>query len=165
MRLVAAARATLGAACLIVLAAAANAQDRRAVQQLEEKGFVRCSKFAGSVLEFLYEKNSYAFLNTWNQANPDKHAAATRTTDGHAFASVITAPNAGGTCDAAFSQILPASEPCPKILETTFKAWKRYGELAGIPVYVDPTTPSVTLILVPTSRTSCLIMKSGLLFM
>ena len=165
MRLFAATRAALGAACLIVLAAAANAQDRRAVQQLEEKGFVSCAKSASSVLEFLYEKNSFAFLNTWNQADPDKHAAAMRTTDGHTFASVITTPNAAGTCDAAFSQIFPASEPCPKILETTFKAWKRYGELAGIPVYVDPTTPSVTVILVQTSGTSCLIMKSGMLFM
>src|SRR3990167_3194712 len=169
MQLVAAARATLGAACLIVLAASVNAQDRRAAQQLEEKGFVSCAKVTGNVLEGLYEKGSYAFLNTWDQASPDKHTAATLTmrqfADGHAFVSVVTTPNAAGTCDAAYSQIIPASAPCPKILETTFKAWKRYGDLAGVPVYVDPTWPNVTVILVPTSGTSCLILKSGVLFM
>jgi hypothetical protein len=155
-------------AAALACAAPLHAQERGAAQHLEEKGFVRCAKNTGSVLEFLYEKQPYAYLNTWHLGAPDRHSAATLTArpyaDANAFASVISSPTTAGGCDVAFSQFAPLAQPCAKVHETTFKDWKKTGELSGAPVYADPTAPNVVVVLFPMSQASCLVVKSGMLY-
>jgi hypothetical protein len=160
--------AVLAAAACLSFSLSANAQDRRAVQQLEDKGFKRCARAAGNVLEFLYDKQSYAYLNTWHAAAPDRHVTSTLTTRpegaGHAIGSVVAAPTPDGGCDAAFSQIVPLAQPCAKVHESTFRDWKRSGEMSGVPVYADPTAPNVVVMLFPATRETCLVLKSGVLY-
>lgn len=157
----------MGVVC-VAFSAGVGAQDRRAIEQLAEKGFVRCAKATGNVLEFLYEKQSFAYLNTWNSGNPDRHIASTLTSrpyaDGHGFASVVTAPSASGACDAAFTQLVALASTCSQVQESSFKNWKATGELGGIPIYADPSAPSVVVMLLPTTAASCLVVKSGVLF-
>lgn len=143
------------------------AQESGAAQHLEKQGFARCAKSAGSVLDFLYEKQSYGYLNTWHRGTPDGHAATTLAlrSQGDVLAALTAAPAPAGGCDVAFSQLAPLAQPCAKVQETTFKDWKKSGELSGLPVYSDPSAPNVVVLLVPTGQASCLVVKSGILYL
>ncbi|SRR5258708_1226376 len=151
-------------ACAV--AVVAHAQDTRAVEMLKQKGFVKCADRLARVTEFLHGKSTYAFLNVWNSAAPDTHAAATTTgrnyADGPGYAFITSVPVASG-CDATFTQIFLADDTCTKVRETVFEKWKFFSDLAGGAVYEDPTTSNVNVILSPV-KSGCLVVKTGILF-
>ena len=148
--------------------APAFAQQSAASQQLEQKGFVRCAKATASVLDFLYEKQAYGYVNVWHVASPDSHLASTLTArqfpDGQGVASVVSAPTAAGTCDTAFSQVVALAQPCSQIQAGAFREWRKSADLSGVPVFQDPTAPNITAMLFPTGAASCLVVKSGVLY-
>jgi hypothetical protein len=70
-----------------------------------------------------------------------------------------------GTCDASFTLVMPFTEGCTRIRQTTFKDWPFYSDkLAGISVYEDPNIPTVSLALQP-FQGGCLAVKTGLFFL
>ena len=150
---------------------ASSAQDVRAAQDLKEKGFTTCAESLNTVTRFLYEKESFAYLVRWNEEDSDRHTALTLTSkpysDGTGFAAITNTQTTSGTCDATFTQVFVVEQSCTSIRETTFQDWKYYGELGGvgIPMYQDPTTTNVVVVLAPFKTTSCLILKSGILFL
>jgi hypothetical protein len=139
-------------------------KEYRAIDALKAKGFNTCAGTASSVLKFLHKNDDFAFLNTWNAKATDAHAAQIFTvkpyTDGKSYASVTTSQRADGGCDASFTQVFFFTENCAKMRDTTFKEWKFYMDLGGVPVYEDPTSKTVVITLAPTGN-GCLILKSG----
>lgn len=170
MRLISAMAA---AGCLLSVGAfavhaPAFAQQSAASQQLEQKGFVRCAKATANVLDWLYAKQPYDHVNVWNAVSPDSHLASTLTArqfaDGRGVASVVSAPTAAGTCDTAFTQVVALAQPCSQIQAGTFREWRKSADLSGVPVFQDPSEPSITAMLFPTGATSCLVVKSGVIY-
>lgn len=153
--------------CVAFSAAAEDEKHYRAIDALLSLGFKTCANNASAVTKFLYDEDDFAYLNTWNQTDADKHTALTLTTktysDGASFATVATTPTPDGACDASFSQIFVLSESCAKLRDTTFKEWKFYGDLGGTPLYEDPTSDSVVVGLA-TIQSNCLVIKTGVFF-
>lgn len=149
------------------LSALAFAQDTRPIEMLKSKGFQRCAGSIGPVTEFIYGKDSFGFVNIWNPAQADSRAAVTVTsrqyTDSRGISVITASPNVAGSCDSSFTQILLAEESCTKMRETTFKEWKFWEEVAGLPFYEDPTSQNVVVALNP-FKGACLVIKTGLLF-
>ncbi len=141
-----------------------KAKDYRAIEALKGKGFTTCAGNASNVLKFLHKNDDFAYLNTWNVKGADTHAATVFTvkpySDGHSYASLTTTLRPDGGCDAAFTQIFFFTETCPKLRDTTFKDWKFYMDLGGVPVYEDPISTTVVIALAP-AGTGCLVLKNG----
>jgi hypothetical protein len=139
-------------------------KEYRAIDALKAKGFNTCIDTASSVMKFLHKNDDFAFLNTWNVKSTDTHAASILTvkpySDGNSYASVTVSPRADGGCDAGFTQIFFFTETCAKMRDTTFKDWKFYMDLGGVPVYEDPTSKTVVIALAPTGN-GCLVLKNG----
>jgi hypothetical protein len=139
-------------------------KDYRAIEALKSKGFVACAGTASSVLKFLHKNDDFAYLNIWNVKAADTHAATIFTvkpySDGHSYSSITTTVRPDGGCDAGFTQIFYFAETCPKLRDTTFKDWKFYMDLGGVPVYEDPTSTTVVIALAP-AGTGCLVLKNG----
>jgi hypothetical protein len=154
-------------AVLTAISWPAFAQDMRAVEMLKSKGFQRCAGSTGDVTEFIYDKDKFGFVNMWNVAQTDRRSAMTVTSkqysDGRAITVVSTAPNVAGSCDSSFTQVLVADESCTKVRETTFKDWKYWDEVDGLPFYEDPTSKNVVVTLNP-FKGACLVIKTGILF-
>jgi hypothetical protein len=148
---------------------ASSAQDARAVEVLKSKGFTTCAESLSTITEFLYEKESFAYLSQWNEQDTDRHTALTLTSkpysDGTSLAAITTTQTPAGTCDMTFTQIFVFGQSCTSLREKTFADWKYYGELEGIPMYEDPTAGSVVVVLAPFKAASCLVVKSGILFL
>ena len=163
---------TLVAISVLSLCTAASAQepaqekpkDYRAVEALKGKGFTSCAPTAATVLKFLHKNDDFAYLNTWNVKAADTHAATIFTvkpyTDGNSYASMTTTMRPDGGCDTGFTQIFFFTETCPKLRDTTFKDWKFYMDLGGVPVYEDPTSTTVVIALAPAGN-GCLVLKNG----
>jgi hypothetical protein len=141
-----------------------KAKEYRAVESLKSKGFKACADTATSVMKFLHKTDDFAYLNTWNVKEADTHAASVFTvkpySDGNSYASMTAQVRADGGCDAAFTQIFYFAETCPKLRDTTFKDWKFYMDLGGVPVYEDPTSTTVVIALAPAGN-GCLVLKNG----
>ena len=135
---------------------------------LKDKGFKKCADATTAITGFVYKKETFAFLNLWNQSDPDRHAAITLATKtfpdvGPTFTTITAVPNAAGTCDGTFTYILVSESACAVIRETVFKEWKYYGEINGTPIYEDPTSANVVVTLAQ-MKSVCLVAKSGSLF-
>ena len=117
--------------------------------------------------KFIYDKDDFAYLNTWHKASPDKHMSLTTTakpySDGTSIAAIAASPTADGTCDTNFVQVFVINESCPKLRDTTFKEWKYYADLGGTPIYEDPTSESVVASLA-SIQDGCLVVKTGMIF-
>jgi hypothetical protein len=141
-----------------------TSKDYRAIEALKGKGFIACAGSASTVLKFLHKSDDFAYLNTWNVKAADTHAATIFTvkpySDGHSYSSITTTVRPDGGCDAGFTQIFHFTDTCPTLRDTTFKEWKFYMDLGGVPVYEDPTSTSVVIALAP-AGTGCLVLKNG----
>ena len=137
------------------------------VNRLRQKGFVSCIDDHSTTVNFIDDKSAAGFLNLWNQMKPNSHIATTMLSkqypDGESFATVSTSPTIEGGCDTTFIQIIAFKETCPKLRETTFKEWKFFENIGNTPVYEAPTSPNVTVTLIPVEN-SCMIIKNGSLF-
>ena len=141
--------------------------DYRSITQLKTKGFTTCAGSQSTVTKWLYDKDDFAFFGLCNISKPDVHTATTlaakRFSDTTSVSVISTSPTVNGACDSNFVHIIIAAESCPKLRDTTFKDWKFFTDLGGTPVYSDPTSESVSVILVQNGE-GCLIVKQGSLF-
>lgn len=142
----------------------AHAQENAGlVQQATQVGVKQCAARVGEVVDYFHGKDAYAHLAVWNKADPDKHLFHGMTTqeytDGRQISTLAVSPQAE-RCDVSFTQVFIFTTTCPAARETSFKDWKFYADLQGIPLYEDPSADSVTLALVP-AGTSCLAIKTG----
>jgi len=53
---------------------------------------------------------------------------------------------------------------CEALQTSELKDWKFLNELNGAAVFEDPGSPGISLILVATSKTSCLIVKQAVVY-
>lgn len=156
---------------LISIASASSAfsgdADYASIAQLKEKGFTKCAGSQAATTKFLYPEEDYAYLNVWNAGHPDTHMATTVTskkfTDGSGVALITTTPTASGECDSSLVQVFYSAESCTKLRETIFKKWKFFNDLGGTPVYDDPTTDNISVVLAPNGD-GCLVVKYAALF-
>lgn len=157
-----------GAVALTTTPAFTQDKDYRAVEALKKLGVRSCAGAVQTVTKFMYDEDDFAYLNTWNQDQTDRHTTLTvaskNYTDGSSVASIAVSPTTSGTCDANFTQLTMVKETCAKLRDTTFKEWKYYSDLGTNPMYEDPTSDSVVVTLASTAD-GCLIIKTGLLFL
>jgi hypothetical protein len=152
--------------CFTLIPAFAQDKDYRSVEALKSLGIKQCTSTISTITKFIYDEDNFAYLNTWQKTNSDKHITLTTTakpySEGSSIATIAVSPTADGTCDANFVQILVVKDSCPALRDTTFKKWKYYADLGGTPVYEDPSSAAVNVTLTPANG-GCLIVKSGML--
>lgn len=145
----------------------AHGQDTRAADGLKERGFTRCAPVVSTLTQFVYNKDTFGFINLWNAQRPNQHSTQTITakeySDGVSFAVIAGIPQIAGGCDGQAVQILLNPESCAKTRDVTFKDWKYYSDIAGTPIYEDPTSSNSNAILYP-FKGACLIIKTVTLF-
>lgn len=133
---------------------------------LKENGYTYCAKVINEVTNWLMGQDASA-VGLWKQSDADNRIggllASKRYPDGSTVMTVNAMKTASGGCDAFFSWVLPSEMSCPSIREKTFKDWKFYMDLAGVPIYDDPTTSNVQVSLIP-SQSGCIVNKTGVLF-
>lgn len=154
----------LVALCLALTAHADDQADFTA--NMREKGVSQCASAINLVANWLSDKQGQP-LSLWHQSAPNAHAAmltvARKYSDSTGLASIAGAPLSSGGCDVTFTQTLATEDTCTRLRETTFKKWVYTGEIAGLPLYDDPTTGNISVTLIP-QGTHCVIVKSGILF-
>lgn len=139
----------------------------RAVQAGFAAGFTDCAGPLDAAVKFVHEDDqAYAQLGTWSKDNPNGEAFNTVTSErlpgGQSVTSFTGVKTASGKCDTLFTQVLAVpAKSCEALAKTSFKGWKYYSDLNGAAVYEDPTSPSVNVILIATSKTSCVIVKQA----
>lgn len=152
---------------LVLTPASAQEKDYRSVEALKSLGVKKCASAISTMTKFIYDKDDFAYLNTWHKAGPDKHMSLTTTakpfSDGTSIAAIAASPTSDGACDTNFVQIFVINESCPKLRDTTFKEWKYYADLGGTPTYEDPTSESVVASLA-SFQGGCLVVKTGMIF-
>jgi hypothetical protein len=151
----------------LFLAMPAYAEDQADfAANMREKGVTQCAPAVNIVANWLNDKQGQP-LSLWHQTAPNAHAAmltvGRKYTDSTGLANITASPLADGGCDVTFAQTLATGETCTSLRETTFKKWAYTGEIAGLPLYDDPTTSNVTVTLLA-QGTSCVIVKTGILF-
>jgi hypothetical protein len=163
------------AACALPLSAAAQphaapgaapAAPSRAVQQGMEHGFRDCAPDLDQAVKLVHEDDdAYAHMGTWSTANGN----------GELFNSLTAAPGSGvtsftgvktaaGKCNTTITQVVPTDLSCEEAQKTGFKDWKAVGDLRGLPLLEDPTTPAVNVLMIATSKKTCLIIKHAVFF-
>ncbi len=165
--------ALLAALALPLPAAAQHAQPAtgptRAVKPLRDAGFKDCAPQLDAMVRIVHEDDAaYAHLGAWSKERPNDEAVNVVTAEQLPGATSVTSftgvKSASGKCDMAFTQVMAAPDvSCERLAKDLFKDWKFYGELAGSPVFEDPTTPSVSVILIAMTATSCIIFKQATL--
>lgn len=147
--------------------AAAQEKDNQAVEAAKQLGFRTCAKTVSILTDFIYGKDSFSYVNTYNTKEIDRHALLMLTSkpysDGTSVAAVTTSPTPAGTCDGTFVQIFMIAESCPKLRDTTFQQWKYYMDLGGVALYEDPSSDSLVVALASVPS-GCLIVKTGMIF-
>lgn len=136
-------------------------------QMLRENGNKYCSGAINVVSNWLVDQSAGS-LSQWNIGDADNHfgilLASKRYSDGNSFMHLSAMKTPSGGCDVSFSLSLPFSDQsCTALREKSFKAWKFYGEIQGIPVYDDPTTNNVQVALQQSGQ-GCVTIKMGVLF-
>ena len=145
----------------------ANAADDDYSELLRKQGFSYCTPAINKVANWLVDQGA-GTLSQWKEGgNADNHVgilmANKRYKEGNAFLHLAASKNNSGGCDITFSTTFILEQSCSSIRETTFKTWKYYGEMQGLPIYEDPTTPNVQVNFQQTGS-SCVVMKTGVFF-
>jgi len=136
--------------------------------QLKDNGFKTCAHAVDDIAHFVFQSD-FAYLNLWNQTDIDKHSVlvtgAKSYSVGKSLLTITATESQVRTCDATFTLVMPFTEDCTHLRQTTFKEWKFYSDkLDGISVYEDPSTPSVNVSLEP-FQGGCIAVKTGLFFL
>jgi hypothetical protein len=146
---------------------AAQEKDNQAVEAAKQLGFRTRAKTVSVLTDFIYGKDSFSYVNTYNTKEIDRHALLMLTSkpysDGTSVAAVTTSPTPAGTCDGTFVQVFMIAESCPKLRDTTFQQWKYYMDLGGVALYEDPSSDSLVVALASVPS-GCLIVKTGMIF-
>jgi hypothetical protein len=141
-----------------------------AVKQGVEKGFRTCAEPLETAVKYVHDTDeSYAFFGTWSQRAPDDEAYNAVTSqaydDAHTLASLTGVKAASGKCNVILTQatVVPAKS-CQELRKESFAEWKFYVTLKGVDAYEDPTSSDVTVLLLPTGKTGCLVLKQAVLY-
>jgi hypothetical protein len=144
-------------------------QPTRAVKPAFDAGFHDCAPQLDAAVRFVHEDDTaYANLGTWSKDRPNDEAVNLVTSEAFPGAASVTSftgvKSAAGKCDTTFTQVLAVPEKsCEALAKDAFKDWKFYGELGGSPVYEDPTSPNVSVVLIAMTRTSCIVFKQAVM--
>ena len=133
---------------------------------LREKGHKHCSSSINTAANFLTEKDA-STQSLWNQDDANNHMglfiASKRYSDVNSLLVLSAQRTTLGGCDVSFKLTFGADKSCASVRETTFKDWKFYGEIQGLPIYKDPTTDNIQTVLQPLGS-GCIVNKMGVLF-
>ena len=141
-----------------------------AVKQGVEKGFKSCTEPLETAVRVVHgEDEDYAFVSTWSIRAPDDEAynalTSQRYPDARGIASLTGVKAASGKCNVVFTQALVVPEKtCEALRKETFAEWKFFANLSGVNTYEDPTSSDVSVMLLPVSKTGCLVYKQGVLY-
>ena len=106
-------------------------------------------------------------IGLWKPRDADNHVgvliASKRFSDTSSLMHLSAMRTAAGGCDLSFSLVYTFNKACSVLRDTTFKEWKFFGDVKGIPVYDDPTTSNVQVVLQPFGI-GCVVSKMGVLF-
>jgi hypothetical protein len=165
--------ALIAALSLPLPAAAQHAQTptgpTRAVKPLYDAGFKDCAPQLDATVRIVHEDDAaYAHLGAWSKERPNDEAVNVVTAETLPGATSVTSftgvKSASGKCGMGFTQVMAVPDSsCERLAKDLFRNWKFYGDLGGSPVFEDPTTPSVSVVLIAMTPTSCVIFKQATL--
>ncbi len=142
------------------------AEDTDYAEQLRKNGNTTCLDKINSTINWLIGQDGHV-VSQWNVKNPNSHVGvligSKQFIDGSVMAHVSASQNKMGGCDVVFTHIIPSEKSCPNLRETTFKDWKFFGDMAGVPIYDDPTSSNISASLL-TNKSGCIVTKTGTLF-
>jgi hypothetical protein len=148
----------------------AFAAPTNAAKQGVENGFKACVEPFDTAVRFVHENDeTYAYVGTWSKRAPDGEAynavTSERYPDAHGLTSFTGVKTASGRCNVVFTQALVVPEKtCDALRKEAFADWKFYVALNGVNTYEDPTSSDVSVMLLPTGKTGCLVFKQAVLY-
>jgi len=157
----------LGLLATLCLPTVAIAADDDYSENLRKQGFSYCAPAINKAANWLLDQGA-GTLSQWKEGgNADNHVgvlmAHKKYKEGSVFLHLVASKNISGGCDATFSTTYVFEQSCNSIRETTFKAWKYYGDMQGLSIYEDPTTTNVQVTFQSTSS-GCVVTKTGVFF-
>ena len=161
--------ALLLAALSLPLSAAAQPKTS-AVKQGVDNGFKTCVAPLETAVQVVHgQDEAYAFVGTWSRRAPDDEAynamTAQRYPDAFGLASLTGVKAASGKCNVILTQALVVPEKsCEALRKEAFADWKFYVALSGVNTYEDPSSSDVSVTLLPTGKTGCLVFKQAVLY-
>jgi hypothetical protein len=141
-----------------------------AAKQGVENGFKACVEPFDAAVRFVHKNDeTYAYVSTWSKRAPDTEVFNTITSerypDAHGVASFTGVKAASGKCNVVFTQVLAVPDKsCDALRKESFADWKFYVALNGINIYEDPTSSDVSVMLLPTGKASCVVLKQAVLY-
>jgi hypothetical protein len=158
------------AACALAAPANAAPPSVRALQAGYQAGFRDCAAAAEPFVKFVHEDDAaYGFMGVWSKSRPNAEMLGVVTSeaygDGQGLSTISAVKTASGACNVTVTQaVLIPSRSCADLKGSTFKDWKLLNELNGAPIYQDPTTSDISVVLTPVGKTGCLIFKHLMAF-
>jgi hypothetical protein len=152
---------------LAISTQAMSADEKDYTAMLRDKGFKYCAASLNNVANWLIDHDGMV-ISQWNEVNAEGHVGtmigSKRYSDGNAIMYLNGIKTSNEGCDITFTQVIPTDSSCTDLREKAFKEWKYFHDLMGIPVYEDPTSANVSMMLQPIG-TGCVITKTGVLFL
>lgn len=156
----------LSALLLLAVSWSAMADETDYAKNLRDKGFQYCAGPVNTLTNWLVGEDA-ATLSLWNDVAADKHVgvliASVRDSAATRFLHLTATRTSQDGCDISFSLQANTESSCASVRETVFKGWKFYGDVGGVTVYDDPSTPNVQVVLRQTWGV-CQVTKFGLAF-
>ncbi len=137
-------------------------------EQAQKNGVKTCLAVVDKIAKFVIDNNRHASVASWNNRSPDVRLynaqISLKYADGNAVTIMSVAPTKSGLCDATYTTIWAMDKPCTVVRETTLKASKYAGELAGL-VALETGDGTVTQLLLPTpNATGCTVIKTEVMY-
>lgn len=133
---------------------------------LKAQGYKYCNSAINKAANWLVDQDA-GTVAQWKEGDADRHMgvliATRRYANGNTLLHLSAMRASDGGCDVSFSLVVPVEKSCTGLRETTFRDWKFFGDVQGIPLYDDPTTNSISVALQPIG-TMCIVNKMGMLF-
>lgn len=152
--------------CIVMCFPVLGAEDTDYARTLKDQGYKYCASAINNAADFLTEKDA-GIQSLWNQDDANNHMglfiASKRYRDANSILVLSGQRTTLGGCDVSFTLTIGTDKSCTSVRETSFKVWKFHGEIQGLPIYNDPTTNNVQVLLQPLGS-GCIINKIGILF-
>ena len=118
-------------------------------------------------MKYVHEDDAaYSHLGTWSKDKPNGEMFNSLTAaPGVGVTSLTAVRTAAGTCDTLITQMVPVpNQGCEAVQKASFKDWKYFSDLGGVPVFEDPTSANINVLFVSLTKKSCLIVKHAVFY-
>ena len=134
-----------------------------------DKGFRSCARQLDFMAAFVYAKDRFEFLNTWNVNRPDERLFNSITAkaypDATTVATFTSVPTVTGRCDSVLTHTtyVPGTS-CSQVRESAFAGWTHFADLGRMPVLEDQSDKGGASALLVPAGDGCMVIKQFILY-